>query len=49
VVGEEIRTIEERLTDPRKRVKFSTYLSGIGFPPRSVYRQRLEAYAASLG
>ncbi|MGA2665743.1 MAG: hypothetical protein ABSF83_12460 [Nitrososphaerales archaeon] len=49
VVGEEIRAIEERLTDPKKRVRFSTYLTGIGFPPRSVYRQRLEAFAASLG
>ena len=48
VVGEEIRAIEERITDPKKRVKFSTYLTGIGFPPRSVYRQRLEDYASSL-
>jgi hypothetical protein len=48
VVGEEIRSIEERITDPKKRVKFSTYLTGIGFPPRSVYRQRLEDYATSL-
>jgi hypothetical protein len=48
VVGEEIRAIEERITDPKKRVKFSTYLTGIGFPPRSVYRQRLEEYATSL-
>ena len=49
VVGEEIREIEEKLTDPKKRIKFSTYLSSIGFPPRSVYRQRLEDFAASLG
>ena len=48
VVGEEIRAIEETLTDPKKRVKFSTYLTGIGFPPRSIYRKRLEDYAASL-
>jgi hypothetical protein len=48
VVGEEIHEIENRLTDPKKRIKFSTYLTGIGFPPRSVYRQRLEDYAASL-
>jgi hypothetical protein len=48
VVGEEIHEIENTLTDPKKRVKFSTYLSGIGFPPRSVYRRRLEEYAASL-
>jgi hypothetical protein len=49
VVGEEIHAIEDKLTDPKKRIKFSTYLTGIGFPPRSVYRQRLEDYAASLG
>jgi hypothetical protein len=48
VVGEEIRAIEEKITDQRKRVKFSTYLTGIGFPPRSIYRKRLEDYAASL-
>lgn len=48
VVGEEIHEIENTLTDPKKRVKFSTYLTGIGFPPRSVYRRRLEEYAASL-
>ncbi|MDA4114315.1 MAG: hypothetical protein OK474_09735 [Thaumarchaeota archaeon] len=48
VVGEEIRAIEEKLTDAKKRVKFSTYLTGIGFPPRSIYRKRLEDYAASL-
>ncbi len=49
VVGEEIRAIEDRLTDPRKKVKFSTYLTGIGFPPRSIYRKKLEDFAASLG
>ena len=49
VVGEEIRSIEERIPDQKKRLKFSTYLASIGFPPRSVYRKRLEDYAASLG
>lgn len=48
VVGEEIHEIEKRLTDPKKRIKFSTYLTGIGFPPRSVYKRRLEEFAASL-
>jgi hypothetical protein len=48
VVGEEIHAIEDRIKDPKKRIKFSTYLTGIGFPPRSVYRQRLEDFAASL-
>ena len=48
VVGEEIRSIEKRLEDPKKRIKFSTYLTGIGYPPRSVYRKRLEEFAAAL-
>jgi hypothetical protein len=48
VIGEEIRSIEEKLSDPKKRVKFSTYLSSIGFPPRSLYRKKLEAFAAGL-
>jgi hypothetical protein len=48
VVGEEIRFIEEGLRDPKKRIKFSTYLTGIGYPPRSIYRKRLEDFAAAL-
>lgn len=49
VVGEEIHGMEDKLDDPKKRIKFSTYLTGVGFPPRSVYRKMLEDYAASLG
>ncbi len=48
VVGEEIRRIEGTLSDRRKKVKFSTYLTGMGFPPRSIYRKRLEDFAAGL-
>ncbi|MGA2199411.1 MAG: hypothetical protein ABSG45_05685 [Nitrososphaerales archaeon] len=48
VVGEEIRGIEEKLSDRKKKVKFSTYLTGMGFPPRSIYRKRLENFAAGL-
>jgi hypothetical protein len=48
VVGQEIRDIERRIKDPKKRVKFSTYLCSIGFPPRSMYRKMLKAYAAKL-
>jgi hypothetical protein len=48
VVGQEIRGIEKRIKDPRKRVKFSTYLCSIGFPPRSMYRRMLKEYAAKL-
>ncbi len=48
VVGQEIRAMEKRIKDPKKRVKFSTYLCSIGFPPRSMYRKMLQAYAAKL-
>jgi hypothetical protein len=48
VVGQEIRGIERKIKDPRKRVKFSTYLCSIGFPPRSIYRKMLQDYAAKL-
>jgi hypothetical protein len=48
VEGQEIRSIEKRIKDPRKRVKFSTYLCSIGFPPRSIYNRMLREYAAKL-
>ena len=48
VVGQEIRAMEKRIKDPKKRVKFSTYLCSIGFPPRSIYRRMLQEYAAKL-
>ena len=48
VVGEEIHAIEDTIHDDKARVKFSTYLSGVGFPPRSLYRKMLQDYAASL-
>jgi uncharacterized protein YeeX (DUF496 family) len=48
VVGQEIRAIEKKIRDPKKRVKFSTYLCSIGFPPRSIYRRMLQDYAAKL-
>ena len=48
VVGQEIRDIERRIRDPKKRVEFSTYLCSIGFPPRSMYRRMLKDYAAKL-
>ena len=48
VVGQEIRHIERRIKDPKKRVEFSTYLCSIGFPPRSMYRKMLRDYAARL-
>ena len=48
VVGQEIREIERRIRTPKNRVKFSTYLCSIGFPPRSMYRGMLKDYAAKL-
>jgi hypothetical protein len=48
VVGQEIRGMQRRIKDPKKRVKFSTYLCSIGFPPRSIYRKMLRDYAAKL-
>jgi hypothetical protein len=49
VVGQEIREIERKIKDDKKRIRFSTYLCSIGFPPRSMYRRRLEDYAKKLG
>jgi hypothetical protein len=48
VVGQEIRAMEKKIRDPKKRVKFSTYLCSIGFPPRSMYRRLLKDYAEKL-
>ena len=48
VVGQEIRELEKKIKDPKKRVKFSTYLCSIGFPPRSMYGKMLKDYAAKL-
>lgn len=48
VVGEEIRSIEEKIRDDKKRIAFSTYLTGIGYPPRSIYRRKLEEFVAKL-
>ena len=48
VVGQEIREIQSKISDPRKKVMFSTYLCSIGFPPRSIYTKTLRAYAKKL-
>jgi hypothetical protein len=48
VVGQEIRAIQKKIRDPKDRVKFSTYLCSIGFPPRSIYRKMLKDYAKDL-
>jgi hypothetical protein len=48
VVGQEIREIERKIKDDGKRVKFSTYLCSIGFPPRSMYKRMLMEYRRKL-
>ncbi len=48
VAGQEIRSMEQKIRDPKKRVKFSTYLCSIGFPPKSIYMRMLREYAAKL-
>ncbi|MDV3278575.1 MAG: hypothetical protein LYZ69_08975 [Nitrososphaerales archaeon] len=48
VVGQEIRALERRIKDDRKRVKFSTYLCSVGFPPRSIYVRMLKDYVKKL-
>ena len=48
VMGQEIRKMERKIKDDAKRKKFSTYLTSVGFPPRSIYRKMLVDYAKSL-
>ncbi|MDG7007479.1 MAG: hypothetical protein JRN06_04445 [Nitrososphaerota archaeon] len=48
VCGQKIRAIEKKIKDPKKRVKFSTYLCSIGFPPMSIYMRMLKEHAAKL-
>jgi len=48
VTGQAIRRVERTIKDPKKRVRFSTYLCSIGFPPMSIYMRMLEDYAAKL-
>jgi hypothetical protein len=48
ICGQEIRAIERKIRDPKKRAKFSTYLCSIGFPPMSIYMRMLREYAAKL-
>jgi hypothetical protein len=48
VVGQEIRAMETKIKDSKKRVRFSTYLCSIGFPPRSMYRKLLAERANRL-
>ncbi len=48
VVGQEIKELQEGIRSDEDRVRFSTYLCSIGFPPRSIYNRMLREYAAKL-
>lgn len=48
VCGQAIRGIEKKIRDPKRKVKFSTYLCSVGFPPMSIYMRMLKDYAAKL-
>lgn len=48
VCGQEIRALEKKIRDPKKKVRFSTYLCSIGFPPLSIYLRMLKESAAKL-
>lgn len=48
VLGQEILEMENRIKDEERRIKFSTYLCSIGFPPRRIYRKMLEEYMKEL-
>ncbi len=48
VVGQEIMSIERKIKDDKNRIKFSTYLCSIGYPPRRMYRRMLSEYAKKL-
>ena len=48
VCGQAIRAVEKKIRDPKKRVKFSTYLCSIGFPPMSIYMRMLKDYSTKL-
>jgi hypothetical protein len=48
VMGQQIRAMEKKIKDPKKLVKFSTYLCSVGFPPRSIYTRMLKEYARKL-
>lgn len=48
VVEEEIRSIEDNLEEESKKVSFSTYICSLGFPPRSIFRKRMEEFAKNL-
>ncbi len=48
ILGESVATIQqEALRNGKKLVDFDTYACSLGFPPRSVFEQKLRTYATS--
>jgi hypothetical protein len=46
ILGESVATIQqEALRNGKKLVDFDTYACSLGFPPRSVFEEKLRAYA----
>jgi hypothetical protein len=48
VLGQEILEMERKIRDKENKVKFSTYLCSVGFPPRSIYTKMLQSYLKEL-
>jgi hypothetical protein len=48
VVGQEIKEIQQKLKNRKQLVKFNSYACSMGYPPRSIYINRLREYADGL-
>jgi hypothetical protein len=48
VLGQEILEMERGIKDEKDRIKFSTYLCSIGFPPRTIYRNMLSSFLKEI-
>ncbi len=49
VVGQDIRSVQRPIpNNPKKLVKFNAYASSMGYPPRSIYINRLRTFARKL-
>ncbi len=49
MAGEELRKIQSVAIEKGKSVTdFNTYVSSMGYPPRTVYEERLREYAKSV-
>jgi len=49
MAGEELRKIQSLAIEKGKTVlDFNTYVSSMGFPPRTIYEKRLREYAMPI-